>query len=461
MALSLDPNAQAATILPSDSEGIVSFVKGERERKDTLGLAQEKNQLMRDKIGASNNQALGKNLEQMRKNMPETFAFYQEDISKAYGDIVSEYATAYMNGTISDPAIQKKRMADEGRLKALADIGLVHKSVYEQALKDISLPEYDTPENRKRLKYVEDPALHAQETGNMAAYEKLGPITYANQYIFNEKLLKSNIDLASYVGEKYGTEISALEEQVSRAVTNAQGGSSSTTTEQLRAGAVEKLLNDKYRFDETFARAINDKVASEGGKQDPAALIKDLSKTYAKDKKITDSKVVANPEKDNEFTMRYVKSGKLTPAAEKEIVKNYTVNYGAGKTLTSPAAMSTGEIQKTLPVGSIYDPATRKLIMPTKGNTGNMELGAGTVLVEPSGGIIWHGVAYEMIADKKIARDVFIPARLIASKEIQAKKEALELYMKQGSSGTTTNPKPNEPTVLTENELPDLNKKPK
>lgn len=436
----IDPRAEAATILSQDSQGVIPFAKGERRRQDQLKLAE-------DRLGAANKRAADKNrsdnLGKLNANYPDYWSHYQNYIGGLQDDFLNKYGQLYNQSPDGNLSLvdERNKQNDMGRLKEISDQSLAMEKALGTATKDINKPIFDNPENRQRLHDITNPGEHAATNGNMKEYEELGPVRYAYDYILGgEPLLRPNTDAAGYVKENF---LPQLKEKLATSVvgnhTNAKGGYSKFTTESFDPALIKTALGEYYDTDKTFSNLVNRLAVEEANKtggepqEHVDGVLEDLSNQIGYGPRVVKSDTKADPEKDDDFTMRYIssKNGKKTVTDEfrDSVGVDVTVRVGSGLVVRSPYIKQTGDLKISMPSGDFGSGDDNT---PDKA-TGNYGMGTGTLFINTKANsgvpeVWWKGNVTTREGEKV---DRMIKASKIDHPEVNAAKEALMIMLEE------------------------------
>ena len=428
----MDPNAKAATILPSDSEGIISFVKGERQRNDQLGVNKQKQDALdrveRRKAGTAKN----KYFDNLDETLPDGWVNYRPYLNSKKEALLERHATVYANydGEIPDAErFQFERENNAFRMEA--DFSLEQEASLANAEKLMLEPEYNTAANKANVEYAKNPSQHASDNGLEKELEKLGPVVYARKHIYDKPLVKMNIDPMDFIKDNYWQPLKEKAIEVTSAGnTNADGSSSASGYEEFSIPKIEEFLTGTYLQDQTFGPMIDEIAGSR--KIKPSELIAEMAKTIGYEKRQTSSVTKAA----DEDKVSYVKNGKLTDKG-RGLITPQNINLGGTKgvggqplkVLQSIGVMSVNA-NVTMPSGDLAmsggeDGKVNNRIK----STGNYTLGEGQVFIsDKQGKIVFKGNATKGEGDEATIIDVFVDAERINSPAIKRAVEALKVF---------------------------------
>jgi|GEM_PF-5667245 len=437
--MALDPNAQQATILPTESEGIISFAKGERQYKDSQNFYEQQERAKRRAAGAK---GLKTELDKLGDVEGDPWAYdleYTDNIRNQYLDKwSSEIPTIHQqNGGTIPPEVRRLIDKDQQLYNQSVEMSKQHKFLYDKAALNINKEAYNTPDNRRSLREWAKPIEHAERTGNMKEYEELGPVGYREKNLNTDLMLESKYNAAEYFDKTYGDDIKkVLLNKTDNYHTNAMGGNSRVKTEELRLSDaidyISALSDSESGLEEHIMGTVNKTMSSRYDLSDPAQLevarskvIESIAGIYAYDKRTTLNQSKANPNKDKDFTMRYIsnKGGKstLTQEFRDAAIFDQPINSG-GRTGNTPIQMATPSLKVNVPTGGIRDFDSGEVV----GDLGNYILGQGTLYWGEGSKVMWSGQAKDADGD---TRDIVLDANNIDHPMIREAQKAMEYYV--------------------------------
>jgi hypothetical protein len=438
-----DQNALAPTILPSDSEGIVSFVKGQQQQKA--------DQDYRDGVlGQKKNADKQSRIDKLAIAIPPYWQQYEGYMQETHKSLVDKYSTimAESDGILTTEQ-RGEYERDIARFKTMAESSIDLKEIYETSLPKLGTPEYNSPRNKERMSYITDPLAHATKEGKLAEFEESGPIIYYKENFGNEPMLKQNWDPSKYIKETFQSEIDDLDSEIDRTWGAEDGSSGQTTIEERKLEAVDGLLQNKYLLNKFFANGVNEIAVEKGIK--PEEVVSGMAKDYEIKKRVTKTDYQA-PKKDKNTTVRYISSkGKLTEAFENTLSVNQKIDMGNGRHTTAQYLSSSSDLKMVHSTGQVKIYDTENGLWKDEKGVKELTLGKGYVFTDDGVNFYWKGevsgIGVPGEDDVSKPQSGLIDATVIAHPEIKAQVEAIKLKIQQeqkssGKNTTAKKPRP-------------------